>query len=282
MYKIGFIDYYLSEWHANNYPAWIKQVCDETGLDYKVSYAYAEKDVSPVDGVTTDEWCKKYGVEKCETIAELCKKSDYVIILAPTNPETHLRLCKSAFEANPGARMYIDKTFAPDYKTAKEIFALAEKYDIRFFSTSSLRYCADYDNLTDVESISTYYGGSNIEEYIIHQIESVVKVMAAAIKRVKAEQNGDDTDFDLEFADGRHAYMHFNVNNGYRAAIKFKNGEVIDKSLTPGYFPRLTKKILEFFQNGTTDFDNSETLEVMKIRDAVLEAKDKTGVWFEL
>ena len=23
--KIGFIDYYLDEWHANKYPAWIKE-----------------------------------------------------------------------------------------------------------------------------------------------------------------------------------------------------------------------------------------------------------------
>ena len=27
MKKIGFVDYYLSEWHANNYPAWIEEAC---------------------------------------------------------------------------------------------------------------------------------------------------------------------------------------------------------------------------------------------------------------
>ena len=30
MGKIGFIDYYISEWHANNYPAWLKQANEET------------------------------------------------------------------------------------------------------------------------------------------------------------------------------------------------------------------------------------------------------------
>lgn len=29
MKKIGFIDYYLSEWHANNYPIWIKEICEK-------------------------------------------------------------------------------------------------------------------------------------------------------------------------------------------------------------------------------------------------------------
>ena len=35
MKTIGFVDYYISEWHANNYPAWIKQVCEELHLSYE-------------------------------------------------------------------------------------------------------------------------------------------------------------------------------------------------------------------------------------------------------
>lgn len=34
MKKIGFIDYYLSEWHANNYPAWIKEINPEFEIAY--------------------------------------------------------------------------------------------------------------------------------------------------------------------------------------------------------------------------------------------------------
>ena len=33
MKKIGFVDYYLSEWHANNYPAWIERIAAEMGCD---------------------------------------------------------------------------------------------------------------------------------------------------------------------------------------------------------------------------------------------------------
>ncbi len=55
MKKIGFIDYYLSEWHANNYPNWIKTANEKLGTDFEVAYAWAELDKSPLDGVTTDE-----------------------------------------------------------------------------------------------------------------------------------------------------------------------------------------------------------------------------------
>ena len=37
MKKIGFVDYYISEWHANNYPTWIKEACEKLGTEYKVA-----------------------------------------------------------------------------------------------------------------------------------------------------------------------------------------------------------------------------------------------------
>ena len=79
MKKIGFVDYFISEWHANNYPAWIERICAEMGVDYKVAYAWAELDSSPVSGVSTDEWCEKFGTERCASIEELCEKSDYKV-----------------------------------------------------------------------------------------------------------------------------------------------------------------------------------------------------------
>lgn len=59
MIKIGFIDNFLSEWHANNYPEMIRSnaKAKEYGMD--VCFAYAKTEVSPYDGVTTDEWCQK-------------------------------------------------------------------------------------------------------------------------------------------------------------------------------------------------------------------------------
>ena len=85
MKKIGFIDYYISEWHANNYPSWLKKISEEKGMDYQVCYAWAEEDVSKVDGKTTAEWCTQMGIEQCASVQELCEKSDFIIILAPSD-----------------------------------------------------------------------------------------------------------------------------------------------------------------------------------------------------
>ena len=56
MKKIGFIDYYLSEWHANKYPAWMASICEELGLEYQIAYAWGEIEISPVDGISGAEW----------------------------------------------------------------------------------------------------------------------------------------------------------------------------------------------------------------------------------
>ena len=112
MKKIGFIDCFLSNWHANNYPAWIRESCQERGLEYEVAYAWAEVEVSPRDNKTTDQWCAENNVTRCATIEEVCEKSDVLFILAPTNPEKHLEYAKIALKY--GKRTYIDKTFAPN------------------------------------------------------------------------------------------------------------------------------------------------------------------------
>ena len=35
--KIGFVDYYIAEWHANNYPAWFAAASKELGADGEIA-----------------------------------------------------------------------------------------------------------------------------------------------------------------------------------------------------------------------------------------------------
>ena len=145
MKKIGFVDFYISEWHANNYPAWIAKACEDCGYSYEVAYAWAEEDVSPYDGKSTDEWCHDFGVQRCATITELCDKSDVIIVLAPSNPEKHLAYVSETFKY--GKRTYVDKTFAPDLKTSDEMFAIADEFGTPFFTSSALRYATELEKI---------------------------------------------------------------------------------------------------------------------------------------
>ena len=273
MKKIGFVDYFISEWHANNYPAWIERICAEMGVDYKVAYAWAELDTSPVDGISTAEWCEKFGAERCATIDELCEKSDVIVILSPSNPETHLRYAEAVLKY--GKRTYIDKTFAPDAKTAKEIFALGERYNTPFFSTSALRYATELDSVDEPDSLLVTGGGSNLPEYFIHLGEMVVGKMGA-IKSVKATPNGSQWIIQAKTESGKDATMIWGAAMPYGAYMT-KEGKEVWKSIKSPFFDGLIADMLNFFETGTPSFDPSETLDVIALRDAALTATDNPG-----
>lgn len=278
MKKIGFVDYYISEWHANNYPLWIAEECKKNGLSYEVAYAWAEEYVSPVDGRNTDEWCREFGVEKCNSIDELCEKSDFIIILAPSNPEKHLAYTKEVFKY--GKPTYVDKTFAPDYKTAKEIFATSEKYGTPFFSTSALRYATETDEYEwDKEQrIITTGGGSNLAEYIIHQIEMIVKAMGSG-EKVKYVKIGPTTFLNVQYKDGREVVMTYSSGVDFTVRNCF---EVEWTEIKSPFFNYLIADILRFFESGIPSFDVKETLEVMKLREASLKASESPETWVYL
>jgi len=278
MKKIGFVDYYISEWHANNYPAWIDRIAADMGVDYKVAYAWAELDSSPVDGITTAEWCEKFGAEPCATIDELCEKSDIIVILSPSNPETHLRYAEAVLKY--GKRTYIDKTFAPDAEVAKEIFALGEKYGAPFFSTSALRYATELDAVDAPDSILLTGGGSNLPEYFIHLGEMVVKKMGA-VKCVKATANGSQWIIGAKTASGKDATMIWGSSMPYNAYMT-KDGKETWKSLRSPFFDGLIADMLSFFETGKASFETSETLDVMALRDAALKAVETPGEEIEV
>ena len=270
MKKIGFVDYYISEWHANNYPVWIERICADMGVDYKVAYAWAELDVSPVDGVSTAEWCEKFGAQRCATIDELCEKSDVIVILAPSNPETHLRYAEAVLKH--GKRTYIDKTFAPDAATASAIFALGEKFNAPFFSTSALRYATELDAVDKPDSILLTGGGSNLPEYFIHLGEMAVKKMGA-FKSVKATKNGSQWIISAKTACGKDATMIYGSAMPYNAYMT-RDGKETWKSIKSPFFDGLIADMLNFFETGATSFESAQTLAVSRLRDAVLSATE--------
>lgn len=273
MKTVGFIDYFLHEWHANEYPAMIEAYNAKNGTDYQVKYAWAEID-SPNEGArTTDEWCKDYGVERCATIEELCEKCDCVFVLAPSNPEKHLAYAEKVFAC--GKSPYIDKTFAPDYATAKAIYALAEQYGVKFFSTSALRYADELNAyMGTAYSVFTTGGGSNLDEYIIHQIEMVVKCLGVGAHAVGYFKNDEREWADIAYLDGRNARVNFAPTLPFAATVVI-GGEKKEHPIQSAFFDNLIADIFRFFETGETSFCACETLEVMKIREGILRSRDK-------
>lgn len=270
--KIGFVDYYIAEWHANNYPGWFAAAAKERGVDAEIAYAWAEKYDSPAYNMNTDEWCEKYGVKRCDTIEELCEKSDVIVVLAPSNPETHLRYAEKVLKF--GKRTYIDKTFAPDAATAEKIFALAEKYGAAVFSSSALRYAAELDGLNPQNFIVTG-GGSNFPEYLVHQAE-IAEVLGRGSEFLggKVERHGEQRICSLEFTGGKRATLVFSPSLPFTVCADAADGDCY-RTLDSDYFGGLIRDILGFFVTGKAPVSKEETLRVMRIREMLIKADEK-------
>lgn len=281
MKTIGFIDYYLSEWHANNYPAWIADVCREKGLEYRVAYAWGELETSPLDGVTSAEWCEKNGAELCSSIDEVCRKCDVILVLAPSNPEKHLAYAKAVLPYKKTT--YIDKTFAPDLTTAKEIFAIARQYGTPLFSSSALRYAEELDVQQDTRTLMVTGSGSSVEEYIVHLAEMVVKKLGVGAQSIRVQRCANQHYFHLRYTDDREAMMVFAPRLPYTMQMTNAEGKNKYVAIKSAFFPALMAEILRFFESGETSVSAEETLEVMRLCQGAVRAATTDGEdWIEL
>lgn len=272
MKTIGFVDHYISEWHANNYPAWIKSACEKLGVELEVGYVWAEKYVSPVDGRNTDEWCAEFGVKKCETLEELCEKADYILVLAPSDPEKHLEYAKTVLKYRKNT--YIDKTFAPDYATAKQIFDIAEEYGTSFFSSSALRYATELDGLGGSSVIATQGGGGSLEEYIVHQAEMLIAVSKSRPTAVTVRLVDGQYVAEVELDGGKVGYMT------YAEGLDFSVRTECENEATPirsDFFAALITDIVRFFGDGRPSFDTAQTLDVIKLREGAVKGARSLG-----
>ena len=284
MKKVGLIDLYLDNWHANHLP---ELLANETHGEYVVSYAWAALDPAveaapdPDATLSTHDFCEKYGVELCASAAEVVEKSDVLLVLAPNNPETHEGFSKEALAS--GKRTYIDKTFAPDLATAKRIFAMAKAGNTPMFSSSALRFSRE---LYDVkrEGIRTVQvrGSGRYKDYCIHQIEMIVSLMGAGARRVMALGTADAPQLVVEFEGGRYATWGHFVDCPFSLNVRYDSGEGVNIPQCSGFFPMYTHELVDFFENGTVKVPEEETLAVIGIREASFEALTKPGCWVDV
>lgn len=288
MKKIGFIDNFLSEWHANNYPDMIRNNprAKELGLD--VCYAYAKTEVSPYDNVTTDEWCDAHKVERCNTIKELVDKSDYVVVLSPDNPELHYELSEYALKS--GKLTYIDKTFASDKTTAEKIFALAKEYNTPTYSASSLRFADELKSyrLGNIPAQTCIAVGCyKFEIYAIHIFEMMCTVMKSGATRMMAVQNTRNRNIVVDYGEGRMAtYIQMDTDDPYGVPF-IVSIEMPDKSahyftIKDGYQERFIEAMIEFFATGKAQVDNGETVDLMGMLDTAKKAMENPFNWIDI
>jgi hypothetical protein len=277
MKKIGFIDYFLDEWHAEKYPEWIEAA---SGGRVKVAYAYGKID-SP-SGMSNSEWCGKKGIELLGSIEEVVERSDYLIVLSPDHPEWHEEL--SQLPLRSGKPTYIDKTFAPDRKTALALFELSHKYGTPMYSSSALRFAAEYAG-ADRQGIETIasVGPGKFENYSIHQIEPVISLMGSGAARVMSIGTANSPALLIEFEGGRQAEIrHFGWECPFSMMINDKAGQTKIVKVESDFFASFVQSLMQFFETGVPAVDEAETVAIITIIEYGIKAAATPFQWVEL
>ena len=277
MMKIGFIDYYLDEWHANNYPQMIKEL---SGGRYEVSFAYGKID-SLLGGMTNREWAEKNGVELLGSIEEVIEKSDRLIVLSPDNPEMHEELCELPLKS--GKLVYVDKTFAPDRATAERIFAHAKANNTKCYSSSALRFSSELKNI-DKKDIHKIYseGPGTYEMYSIHQIEPIVCLMESRAKQVMFTGECNHPSMIIKFEDGRYAQMYQTNDSPFRITVNKEDNSSNIYTIESDFFRLFLNELINFFDTGVVPVSYEQTIDVIAVREAGLKAMNTPYKWVDV
>jgi predicted dehydrogenase len=280
--KIGFIDYYLDEWHANNYPRWIRESPANTS-GAEPAFAWGERD-SP-GGLSSAAWSRNYGAEPCGSIEEVCEKSGCLLILAPDHSEKHLEYARRVLPF--GKPVYIDKTFAPNLQEAEEIFALAERYSAPLCSSSALRFAAEIAEFNgNALSVISSGGGPSFDTYAVHQMEMIVKVMGTGAEKVMALMNGGNKSLAIRFRDGRGAQFNQAAGSSAPFTVSVETGETVEtekkaeyRPIESDFFRAFIDHLLVFYETGKTLALKEETLSVIALIDAGKQALAEPLRW---
>ena len=235
---------------------------------------------------------REWGVEIVEDERDLIGKVDGVLIESNQGSK-HLQHAKIFMEA--GIPCYIDKPFANSADDALAIRDLSEKYNVPFFSSSSLRYAPEV--VAAKAELGTIFGANawspaslhpaspGLAHYGIHGVEILFTLMGSGCVAVSCAFDEEIGEVNTaKWNDGRVGVMRGTRKGSHSYGFTaWGDSEVRSSGVNTAYIYReLCKQQSEFFQTGKSPIDPSETIELVCFMDAALESSKKGGEWVEL
>jgi hypothetical protein len=230
------------------------------------------------------ELTSKYGVELVPDIPTLCGKVD-AILLESVDGRVHLEQAKQVIAC--GKPMFIDKPLASTLEDARAIADLARKANVRWFSTSSLRFSHVVEGVKMPQLRgATVWGPGPIEEhhalemswYGIHAVEMLYTLMGTGCESVTRTFDKDSEVVVGRWKDGRIGTVRLLRPYGPFGAVTF-GGKDVKQSDPRGqsdYRPMLVK-VVEFLKGGPSPVPEAETLEIFAFMDAAQRSKQQNG-----
>jgi predicted dehydrogenase len=234
----------------------------------------------------TDQLRDEYGLEIVDTIEELCRKVDG-ILLESVDGRPHLEQVRPVIAAKKP--VFIDKPMAGSLADVLEIFRLAKENNVPCWSSSSLRFgpgilgMRNHKDVGDVLGCDAFSPCSlephhpDLYWYGIHGVEILFTIMGTGCASVQRTQT-DGCEFVVGvWKDGRvGTYRGLKTGKRDYGAMVFGATGIARSGSYEGY-GHLVQEIVTFFKTGNVPVPPEETIEIFAFMTAADESKAQGG-----
>lgn len=266
--RIGFVDDDLNNYHSNVFLQALRGPLKARGFEVA--------GCTGLKGAEGRAWAEKNGIGWFDEMAALDRAVDFYMILAPSTPATHLELCRRVLPFKKPT--YVDKTFAPDLTTARQIFALADQHGTVMQTSSALRYTNVQDEvkkLGKIEHMIAWGGGGSFAEYAIHPLELLISVMGPEVTAMMRRGAGSRSQLLINFTGERTGISNVfaQTNTPFAASVTTEKVTRYIEVDSSKIFVNNLAAILDFFEARQPNVDRRETLSIMRILDAARDPR---------
>ena len=236
---------------------------------------------------------KDLGVEIVEKPEDLIGRVDGVCIEA-NDGTVHLERARPFIEA--GIPCYIDKPFEVSLENAKEIMRLAQANKVPTFSSSSLRFCPEVQEVVDNPDVGKIVGANayspasehpinpGLFNYGIHGVEILYTLMGKGCKKLSCAYTEGAEAITGVWEDDRIGVMRGTRSGAHSYGFWAWGEKAVRQSgiSTKYIYHELCKRIVHMFETGETPIDPMVTLEIVAFIVGAIQSREQDGAWVDL
>jgi len=287
VFRVGMIG--LDTSHVIAFTKLINEHEAEYGCKVVVGYSGGSPDVeSSASRVQkyTDQLRDEFGLEIVDSIEELCRKVDGVL-LESVDGRPHLEQVKPVIAA--AKPVFIDKPMAGSLADVIEIFRLAKARNVPCWSSSSLRFGPGTLGMRNDEKIGEVLGCDafspcslephhpDLYWYGVHGVEILFTIMGPGCESVQRLQTDGAELVVGRWKDGRiGTYRGLKSGKKDYGAMVFGSNGIARSGGYEGY-GHLVEQIVKFFKTGVIPVPAEETIEIFAFMTAADESKAQGG-----